>query len=343
MTQPVASYRSDWLRDLDGPPPPPSPPALPPLRDPLALPDAGGGAAGKGSIRLPPLVVSGLDGAQVPVSVITARLDAFIVRATPTFRTAEGWATVTIPFWMSTFGNISSADEAALAGVAARAGLNAYQVGLLHAGRATPEVIESVTQGLIDAGYVPARTFTGSDRMPDRVRQTMMRFGIGLDCAGYVAPAGLVARGIARGPSGFSAAEYEDLSNLTGKGYAKVTVLADLRPGDVFALAPNGDGDIGHRAIVRDARSATPSEIQELGRQWPLPESATRSAQWQKIVVDSSWGSFGNPLAGGVDRRVWWHEATTDVWAWTDRAKNVVTAGPYGHLHYAAYTPRSAR
>jgi hypothetical protein len=215
-------------------------------------------------------------------------------------------------------------------------------VDLINSGRATPELLARATQALIDAGYLPARTSSGSKAPADRIRQLMFEFGVGLDCAGYVAPASLSARGITRAAARFAEPSNESLSGLPGQGFAQVHLLDALRPGDIFVLAPNSGESVGHRAIVRDAQPASPSEIEALRSGWSLPGSAKTSDRWLRIVVDSSWGNGGSAQRGGVERRIWWHDTTSGLWAWRSNGAAVVTSDPYNHADWKVYTPAGA-
>jgi hypothetical protein len=339
MTQPVTSPRPGWL----GPPPLPTPPSAPPPREASSLPEPDAGSPGQRPVRLPPVIASRAVAAHAPPAVVAARLDAFLARATPTFRTDEGSVAVTIPFRMSTYPPVSPADESVLVDAAARVGVSPLPVGLLHTGRATPELVARLTQSLIDGGHLPPSDPFSSDTLGDRVRRMMGAYGLGLDCAGYVAQASLAARGIGWPASGFAPAQNENLSDLPGKGYVKVPLVDWLRPGDVFALAPDEQGPYGHRAIVREVGPASASELQELKTRWSLPPSARASDRWLRVVVDSSWGSSEHALIGGVQRRTWWCNLTSGDWAWRQGDLPVVTSGPYGHKVWSAYTPPGSR
>jgi hypothetical protein len=335
MTQPVT--RSGWPSDFVGPLPPTTLPHPPGASGVDLLPDPGERALNRLSAR----AVGSTDPAP-DASVVGERLDAFLAAATPTFRTSEGEVTVPIGFFMTSSSRVSGRDEAALGSVLSRAGL-AASYGRVTNGRASPDVITKSVQALIDAGYLPPKTDTGSTGLVDRVRQLMFTWGIGLDCAGYVAPATLAARAVRREESGFVRPEDENLSNLGGKGYRRVAPGAPLQTGDVVVLAPDDVNAIGHRAIVRDATSATASEIQTIRDTWRLPESAKGSDVWDKIVVDSSWGNGGvSPDRGGVQRHTWWHDKVTGLWAWSsDVLGHQVTPGPHGHPKFDVFRPRS--
>jgi hypothetical protein len=296
-------------------------------------------------------VVGGAEASQHSSATVAAQLDAFLIRATPTFGTSEGWATVAITFRMTVkeVSNEHSApkepsevDKQRTAAVQ-RARLPKDVSRLLTEGRASPEVVARVTQGLIDMGYLPTRTNSGSAAVPDRIRQMMLDHSIGIDCAGYVQLASLFARGLTRVQAGFVEVTNEDLSNLGAKGFIRVKDVALLRPGDIFVLDTDDNNPIGHRAIVRTQRAASSVDIQGIRANWHLPASAAASDAWSMVVVDSAWGGFGDPLQGGVERRTWWHDATSGVWAWVDQGVPVVTSGPYRHSKFTMFTPKERK
>src|SRR5271166_5896983 len=101
MTQPISSGRDPWPVDFDGPPPPPQLPVERLTSDLSALPDPGAGSPGQGLVRLTPRPSVGIDPPSRDVTAVGARLDAFLARATPTFRTPEGWVAVPIGFWIN--------------------------------------------------------------------------------------------------------------------------------------------------------------------------------------------------------------------------------------------------
>jgi hypothetical protein len=344
MTQPVTSGRASWPADFDGPPPPPELPVERLSRDLRALPDPGDGAPGQGLVRLTPLPSAGIDPPSSGVTAVGARLDAFLARATPTFRTPEGSVAVPIGFWI----NAPSwgPPPAALDPVLSAVGLSIDEARSVKVGRGSPEVIQRVVQRLIDAGQLPAQTQNSqpSKDLGDRVRQLMFTWHLGLDCAGYVAPATIAAQGVSRAAASLGPADDEALANLAGRGYAIVGGgPANWRAGDLVVLAPNKKGEYGHTAIVRAAAPASPEEIQRLRDRWSLPPAAAASAAWDKVVVDSSWGNSGQPELGGVERRTWWHDQTTGLWASASSGDLVVTKGPYDHDHHQVFRPKETR
>ncbi|HEX8791014.1 MAG TPA: hypothetical protein VF765_08670 [Polyangiaceae bacterium] len=269
-------------------------------------------------------------------SDIQVRLDAFRERATPVF-TVEGTdVAVRIPFrmtvsseWASDPRNATNAwvvqehivrtNESELEQAASAARLTPGDVQRLHEGRATPEQIRAVTQALIDAGHLPPRSGDAPD-LQKRVEKMMADHGIGLDCAGYSQQAFLASRGLSRSATGLNPKiENENLSNLSGKGFARVS-LVDARPGDLFILSPVKTGEAGHTMIVYDRREATPGEVGELRQQ-----RGFEKGRIQAYVVDSSFGSDGRFDAGGVMRQVWYRNEETKTWA-----RRIETLDPNG-------------
>ena len=329
MTQPVTL--KDWPLDFVGPPPPPALPIERTTRDVEALPDP----VDQSVMRLAPRPA---EGAEPPrdASPTGARLDAFLARATPTFRTPEGWVAVPIGFYMA--GSLVKPAGRLPDGIVARAGVSASESSLLQTGRASPEAVARVTQAFIDAGHLPARSDHGSAELPDRVRQLMLDWHLGLDCVGYVAPAALAARGVGRAAAGFQPPGTETLSSLGSHGYTAVPRGAPLRTGDVFALHAMSADDFEHRAVVREAGPASPAEVERIKALWAdMPAAARASGSWTKVVVDSSWGNMGQASLGGVQRRTWWQETTTGTWAWSAAGGTFATAGPYGHEKYDVF------
>jgi hypothetical protein len=341
MTQPLG--RSEWPVAVVGPPPPPASPALPiekVTRDIEGLPDPGAR-----SIRLTP-VVAGIE-PTADSGVAAARLDAFMLRATPTFRTAEGSVTVSIGFYMST--TPTPPPRPGFAPILARAGISREDAILVTLGRASSDVAARVTQALLDANAWPPQDWLAAHRAPGappsreiplatRVRELMLYWHVGSDCANYVTRATLAVRNISRTDAGFATPALESLSRLPTQGYVKLAPGAPLRTGDVIALHPDAKNFYGHRVIVRDAAPASPSEIAQIRERWSLQGAARTSAAWDRVVVDSSWGSGAWPALGGVERRTWWHDRTTGTWAYADQGSVTgAGVGPDGHSSFDVF------
>jgi hypothetical protein len=330
MTQPVV--RNEWPISFVGPSGPPPLPEEKTLRDIEALPDP----LSRSVALLTPTSAAAIDHPR-QISIAGTRLDAFMERATPTFQTPQGRVAVSIGFFMTGV-SPPAGNSARLASVVAKAGISKADASLLVVGRASPEVIAKATQGLIDDGQLgPAPAGTPVE-LAARIRTLMAAFGIGLDCAGYVAQAVLAARGVTRAEARFAAPANESLSNLGSQGYVKVPLGAQLRTGDVFALRGDEKNPIGHRAVVREAVLATPAEVDGVKDTWPaLPAVAKASQRWEKVVVDSSWGNGGNGAIGGVERRAWWHDTVSGIWAWADSHDGHGIDGIYSHTTFDVF------
>ena len=357
MTSPIAPHRPDpWI-------PHEAPSATPATNSPVAvrelpeLPDTNAAAvanavqaAKAGTAR--PLVAMGINASVIQTSIrdtaIERRLDAFLQSATPTFHTpAEGDVKVGIPFRLPTAPSSSSYgiieanvrdNSADLAVIAKRVGLEPRDVGLLNDGRATPEQVRRVTQGLIDAGRLPPPD--GVLALAGRVRTMMCNYGIGLDCAGYTQQAFMASRGVRRSQTELVPPDRENLSGLSQKGFSRID-MADARPGDVIVLKPPPHEPFGHTAIVHDARYATADEWRALVAKHPDARDLNLS-HLKRLEVDSSWGSGADPLIGGVDRRTWWHDESSDKWVTETKDGILVSHQPYwNHPLEGAYRPRT--
>jgi hypothetical protein len=336
MTQPVTSR---YPFTLDGPSAPPSAPNRPPTRDVSELPDAGGVLPGSLTARPTPLAGAAPTATRSADAVVAQRLDAFQALATPTFHTTEGDVAVAIPFRMNSeyYGHaaVVAGNAAALASAGRRVGLTDDVVALVKAGRATPFQVTRLTQELIDEGRLPAAA-EGAPGLQQRVRMMMFDHGVGLDCAGYAQQALLAARGVTRANIGLRPPLMENLTGLTERGYARVSIR-EVRAGDLFILkapAPstNDPRPVGHTAIVRDSHPTTGRELELLTGAAHISTEAATNGRWTTIVVDSSWGCGGSPARGGVDRRIFWHETVSDQWAWTEDARGISSGAlPYGH------------
>jgi hypothetical protein len=276
---------------------------------------------------------------------VQARLDAFLVSMSAMYSTTDGTVVSGTTFQMSTLyeGQRDSvrANQRTLVQAAVRANLTREDFALVRAARGTPASIHALTQALIDRGALPKVDPDGpafQNGLVGRVRTMMFRFGIGIDCAGYVQQAYLHAMRIDAATAHFSTRSFESLSNLGARGYRRIDDLAAVRPGDLVVLG-YPDGAVGHRVIVYEQHLATPQDIAS------LEENGIRAADFaraggpiQVFEVDSSWGCSGNPLIGGVRRETWWYSLATKKWAWLeqgpdDRPRPFSTADtPMGHL-----------
>jgi hypothetical protein len=281
-----------------------------------------------------PSVVTAPQVTRAAGNAFTARLDAFLALATPTFHTNEGDVAVSIAFRMTgadswNTGEVSH-NSGALVNAGRRAGLTEGTVSLVTSGRASVAQATVLAQALIDEGHLlPGGP--GTSKLEVRVRQMMFSFGVGVDCAGYVQQAFLAAHAVTRSAVGLRPPLLENLSGLDQRGYVRVA-LSDVRTGDLFILRPPSPTSVGHTAIVRDAYPTTGAEFDKLQRTVGLSSAQAASGRWTTFVVDSSWGSGGIAQYGGVARRQWWHDTVSDKWLSSgDRGSITVSTKPYGH------------
>jgi hypothetical protein len=264
------------------------------------------------------------------------RIDAFYERSTPTYHTPEGDARVAAPFRMLPgYDDQRKTMRTNLGETYASArkhGLKDSEVGLVLAGRGSPEQVQRLTQALIDEGHLPAADADDRD-LRSRIRQMQFDHGIGFDCAGYVQQAALAAHGLDRAKAHMKTATNENLYGLESRGWTKLPV-ADVRAGDVMVLDSRDRREPGHTVIVASEHYATEAERAQLPAD--IRAQVGTSAQLRVIEVDSSWGSGGNAQKGGVDRRTLVHDETSDQWF----SGGGATRGPYDHDLHGVYRPR---
>jgi hypothetical protein len=337
--------------------PPPPPPDLPDVT--AFIQNAVRAATGRLAAPSPaphPMLAMGVRVEDVDTRVLTpmqSNIDAFMDRATPTFHTPDGQdVAVAIPFRMVTPPEVmadaspaampyvqmeqraqANADE--LRAVARGLGMNEAQFRDLRSGRGSPEDIRRVTQALIQAGKLPPGS--PSDNW-GRIRAMMCNYGVGLDCAGFVQQAFLASRGTTRAAAGLKSANEENLSGLASRGFRRVA-LADAKAGDLFILKPPAHQRIGHTMIIRDVRTAEPSDAEALAKlnpSWGHPDASTI----QCFDVCSSWGNGANPQAGGVREQLLWHDTVSDKWMHQVGASWKVEDTPYfAHPIEGVYRP----
>ncbi len=351
MTQPIGAPGRPF--DWTGPDEPTSPTLYPPLSDPPEPPDL---PAVDGE-RYPGL---GRSAAESPVAqiifahhrahdaVMQQRLDAFRKTLLAPYHMNTDSVPVAPPFQMMR--PVAPDKLRHLTAIATSLKIGPADLNRVVHGRGTPDQVHRLTQRLIDEGSVPAPS-TEARTLEARVRLMMHQHGLGFDCTGYVAPAFLASRGLDRAHSPLAGrpAENEDLSALDSRGFAPVSVDA-TRPGDIIVLDPPRYESVGHRAIVYASRDATREDRMNLGALLEMNAAGAvddlvpkmlQATDLRVIHVDSSWGSGGDPRAGGVNRCAWWHSASTGTWAWTDRSGQLAAGRqPYDHPLQAAYRPR---
>jgi len=203
----------------------------------------------------------------------------------------------------------SGQDHRTLLRVAERAGLTSA-LPALQVGRGSPAALVKLTQALIDDDQLRSG---GTKPLADQVHDLQWRFGIGVDCAGYVHQALAAIHGDAA-KLGLKAAGFEDFTELPGNSrFAKVDPT-EVRAGDVLVLKGSGAGDPGHNLIVRS--HATLADGASLTRKWPQAAGFLGGKTGvQQFEVDSSFGAGrGGDPHGGVRRDVLLYDGASNTW-----------------------------
>jgi hypothetical protein len=203
-------------------------------------------------------------------------------------------------------------------------------------GRGTPAQVQALTQALLYANKLPPPQ--PGESLEVRVRRMMCDYGIGFDCSGYVQRAFLSAHGVTRAQAGFGKVINESLSGLSRPRFSRVAP-EDSRPGDILSLGPPPLGTTGHRLIVFDAHEASPAELDR----YSVHGAGALDEHVTVLVVDSSFGSGGDPAKGGLERQTWLYEAASKRWGVVSPARvegtrefpeNVTMASmPYDGVH----------
>ena len=263
-----------------------------------------------------PLEVGRMHAADPPTPV-QAELDAFLRGSVGTYR-AEGRSVDVVAFFRMNGGSHAIDETTAKTrdAVLWRAGLGST-AKLVAVGRGTPEQVRAATQALIDAGKLepgPAETLC------DRVRSTMWKYGIGIDCAGYARLAFLACRHGEPTTYGFRQADFEDLQNLaTNRAFAKVDPIR-AKPGDLFILGrpATPPKEPGHCLVVYSHTIADDRAKELLVARCGSQATAFIRASGSLHVyqVDASWGAGPNGAAyGGVGRHTWLYDESSKQWA----------------------------
>ncbi len=222
----------------------------------------------------------------------------------------------------------------ALVHAAARVGL-ACKVPALQMGRCDPKDLVKVTQALIDDGQLPK---SSTEPLADQIHNLQWRFGIGLDCAGYVHQALRAIHGdVAK--LGLRSAGNEDFTGLAANPHFKNVGPAAARPGDVIVLQGHGGGDPGHNLIVRAHATIDSPDASAVAR-WPGAAqfiAGKGAGTIHLLEVDSSFGAENGRPDGGVRRDVLlWNDATKAWLTCKDIPRpeathpDVVRGTPYG-------------
>jgi len=206
-------------------------------------------------------------------------------------------------------------------------------------GRGTPDDVAKLTTALIARGHLGA---VDAKDAPAAIQALQWKYGIGVDCAGYVQRAFLAIRG--KGPSesdrkamGLTPlAANENFSSLPTNSKFKSIGVASARPGDIITLGAPKTEDVGHVVLVRSNKLLTPSESSAMGLKSGGP--------YRAIDVDSSWGAGSAGKGGGVQRRTWIYDEGTKTWSSWDPANKKLQpstdSGPYDHPLTGIYRPK---
>jgi hypothetical protein len=195
-------------------------------------------------------------------------------------------------------------------------------VGLVVAGRATPEQLSAVVNEL--ARLHPEQFAT--DRSAEDVRNYLRQNGVGIDCAGSVQLALLHLKGLSsnQGPKlGLRQRLDEDLTSLRRSHFQKLPNPSALRAGDLIILRPPENDKFGHTVIVTQttAGAITSAEAATLSRQFP--DLATPGKEVLRIGVASSFGWEG------PQERTWIFDPSTGQWG--DLGGNLFDGDGAGH------------
>jgi hypothetical protein len=204
--------------------------------------------------------------------------------------------------------------EAPLQKAIAAAGLS-VSTWTLHDGRATPRAVVKVTQALIDAGYLPK----GSTKpLADQIHDLQWRFGIGLDCAGYVYNA---LRTVYGDPAklGLKPSEIENFQGTPNNPhFTRVASAAGVRAGDILVLGGRRmPVDPGHNLIVRSSSMVDLSAAGIAQKYQSAQAFADHEGAKGVLVVevDSSFGAGKKGDAdGGVRRDVLLYGKASGKW-----------------------------
>jgi hypothetical protein len=338
MVQPIHPHAFDGAGDLDSTPSsqPPASRPQPAIRDASQIPDLSHLTRPSSGLPSPVGGPAPTGLSRIAALAIQSRLDAFRAAATPIYHTPEGDVKVAAPFrlqggYPAHEAAVVQSTQATLRAVAKSIGMSDGEVTVIKAGRATPAQVQRLTQGLIDAGRLPPPA--GTVTLEARVRQMMSDHGVGLDCAGYARQAFVAAHPGASGVR-WRAPVNEDLSGLAARGLVNLS-MSDAQTGDLVVLKAPTAREYGHTLIVYDARPATTADLellQTITAIDPVVASIAKSPLLRAIVVDASWGSYGDATRGGVQQRTWFEDPVSGRWLSIEPGRQYsVDKSPYAH------------
>lgn len=212
-------------------------------------------------------------------------------------------------------------------------------VGRVFAGRGSPEEVGQVTKKLIDLGKLPPASAFSSPQ--ERVQAMMWKYGVGIDCAGYVQRAITSLHGKTSAQLGLRDSINEDLSGLGRNAAFRKVDIFDAKPGDVITLRDNHPGQPGHTVIVaRHDKSTGVAMASKFDSKDPAAQEFLHSKDLEVFEVDSSWGAGEHGVDGGLKRVLWVHNRETGNWASFNKAKlgMILDTSPYlGHTISGTY------
>jgi hypothetical protein len=242
-------------------------------------------------------------------------------------------------------------DGLTLAAVATKVGLSSSDVAALQQGRGDPRALVKLTQGLIDAGHLSWDTKTS---FAAQIHDLQWRFGIGVDCAGYVYQAVVAIHG-SPAKLGLKATGFENFTGLPNNSHFDPLPPEKAQAGDVLVLKGKGtvteNGqttfDPGHNLIVR-SRSLASQTGESVVQRWPAARAFVEQARVHVLEVDSAFGAGPNgDVDGGVRRDVILYNATTKEWCTcrdTTPPKISVGPVPYGEMALTGFfRPKGSR
>jgi hypothetical protein len=327
--------RDGWNLDVGSSGPPPSPPAPTAAEQQVTygnalehLPDF--------SIALP-AVTARLDPVATKLDQLQATMGGpynvmhFTIESGAQFRMAGGYN--------RNNATKGSTDAAVLAAAASKAGLSSSDVAALQTGRGDPRALVKLTQALIDAGHLnwdTKKSFAG------QIHDLQWRFGVGVDCAGYVYQAVVAVHG-SPAKLGLKASDMENFTGLPSNSHFSPATPENAKAGDVLVLKGRGtvteNGrttfDPGHNLIVR-SRSLASQTGDSVAERWPAAKAFVKPPKVHVFEVDSAFGAGPNgDVDGGVRRDVILYNQTTKEWCTCrDTTPPKVSVGPvpYGEM-----------
>ena len=177
--------------------------------------------------------------------------------------------------------------------------------GVVQFARGSREQIHTVTQALLDDDALKDEPTAGS--LEQTIQQMMFNYRIGTDCAGYVQQAFLFSQQVGRSTAKFNPnITNESLRDLESRGFTRTEDPLSALPGDLVVFDPPTPADYGHKAIVYSQGEANEWEKQDLLERPnadPCINDFFAKGSASVLVLDSSWGSGGDPWKGGIQRR----------------------------------------